>query len=41
MTYKALKLLWPARYASLPDTTETTTTRRLGPVFKPGFLTEY
>jgi D-alanyl-D-alanine carboxypeptidase len=41
MTYTALKLLWPARYASLPDTTETTTTRRLGPVFKPGFLTEY
>jgi len=41
MTYKALKLLWPARYASLPDTTETAATRRYGPVFKPGFLTEY
>jgi D-alanyl-D-alanine carboxypeptidase len=41
MTYKALKLLWPTRYASLPDTTETATTRRYGPVFKPGFLTEY
>lgn len=41
MTYKTLKLLWPERYASLPDTTEGTSLRRYGPVFKPGFLTEY
>lgn len=37
MTYDALRLLWPARYATLPPTAGN---RRLGPA-KPGFLTEY
>jgi D-alanyl-D-alanine carboxypeptidase len=41
MTYKALKYLWPDHYGSLPDTTEAASARKFGPVFKPGFLTEY